>query len=116
MKEITEGDVSVQESHVEPEVTNDKEIDQLEGSLQKLWEKARRLSDILLRLKEENESLRRRLEEVEQKEHRLTSELKGREQEILKLQSNGSGMFTHEEKEALVNKIRDLIAKLNARL
>jgi septal ring factor EnvC (AmiA/AmiB activator) len=114
--EITEGDVLVQESHVEPEVTNDKEIDQVESSLQKLWEKARRLSDILLRLNEENQSLRRRLEEVELKERRLTGELEGREQEILKLQSNGTGMFTHEEKEALVNKIRDLISKLNARL
>ena len=106
----------MQDSHVEPEVTNDKEIEQVESSLQKLWEKARRLSDILLSLKEENQSLRQRLEEVEQKESRLTSELEGREKEILKLQSNGSGMFTHEEKEALVNRIRDLISKLNARL
>ena len=114
--EITEGDFLVQESHVEPEVTNDKEIDQVGTSLQKLWEKARRLSEILLRLNEENQSLRRRLAEVELKENRLTGELKGREQEILKLQSNGTGMFTHEEKEALVNKIRDLISKLNARL
>jgi len=116
MEEITEGDISVQESHVEPEVTNEKGIDQVESSLQKLWEKARRLSDIQLSLKEENQSLRRRLEEVEQKERRLTGELEGREQEILRLQANGSGMFTHEEKEALVNKIRDLISKLNARL
>lgn len=115
-EEIKEGDVLVQESHVEPEVTTDKEIGQVESSLQKLWEKARRLSEILLHLKEENQSLRRRLDEVELKERRLTGELEGREQEILKLQSNGTGMFTHEEKEALVNKIRDLIAKLNARL
>lgn len=116
MQEITEGDVSVQESHAEPEVTNEKEIDQLEASLQKLWEKSRRLSEILLQLKEENQSLRQRLADVEQKERRLTGELEGREKEILKLQSNGTGMFTHEEKEALVGKIRDLIAKLNSRL
>lgn len=115
-QEITEGDVSVQESHAESEVTNDREIDQLEASLQKLWEKSRRLSEILLHLKEENQSLRRRLEDVEQKERRLAGELEGREKEILELQSNGTGMFTHEEKEALVGKIRDLIAKLNARL
>lgn len=106
----------MQESHVEPEVTNEREIDQLEASLQKLWEKARRLSDVLQRLKEENQSLRRRLDESDQKERRLAGELAGREAEILKLQSNGTGLFTHEEKEALVTKIRDLIAKLNARL
>ena len=101
---------------MDAEVTNGREIDQIESSLQKLWEKARRLSDVLLRLKEENQSLRRRLGELEEQERRMTKEMEGREQEILKLQSNGTGMFTNEEKEALATKIRELIAKLNARL
>lgn len=92
------------------------DIDQLEASLQKLWEKARKLSDILLRMKGENESLRRRIEELESKERQLTTDLHGKEQECLKLQSNGSGMFTHEEKEAIANKIKELIAKINSRL
>ena len=91
-------------------------MDQLESSLQKLWEKARRLSDILLRMKDENESLRRRIEEHEARERQLKAELHGKEQECLKLQSNGTGMFTHEEKEALAIKIRELIAKINSRL
>jgi hypothetical protein len=60
--------------------------------------------------------LRRRLGELEEHERRMTREMEGREQEILKLQSNGTGMFTHEEKEALATKIRELIAKLSARL
>jgi len=111
-----EGDHRLSESHVESDVTNGREVDQVESSLQKLWEKARRLSDVLLRLKEENQSLRRRLEESEKRERDLSDALKDREQEMLKLQSNGSGMFTHEEKEALTGKIRELIAKLNARL
>jgi predicted nucleic acid-binding Zn-ribbon protein len=106
----------VSESHVESDVTKGREIDHVESSLQKLWEKARRLSEFLLRLKEENQALRRRLDDLERRERQLTEELKSREQEMLKLQSNGSGMFTHEEKEALAGKIRELIAKLNARL
>jgi len=101
---------------VDTELTNQPELDQLESSLQKLWEKARRLSDILLRMKEENESLRRRIQELEAREEQLVTELKGKEQECLKLQSNGTGMFTHEEKEALAGKIRDLIEKIDSRL
>jgi predicted nucleic acid-binding Zn-ribbon protein len=98
------------------EVTNGGEKDQLEASFQKLWQKARQLSDILLRLKSENESLRRRVEELEGKEEHLSKELQGAEQNLLQHQSNGTSMFTHEEKEALVLKIRELIAKINSRL
>lgn len=98
------------------EVTNEGEKDQLESSLRKLWQKARQLSDILLRLKSENESLRRRVEELEGKEQKLSKELQGAEQNLLQHQSNGTSMFTHEEKEALVQKIRELIAKINSRL
>ena len=104
------------ESHAEFEVTNEGEKDQLESSLQKLWQKARLLSDILLRLKTENESLRRRVEELEGREQQLTKKLQGTERELLQHQSNGTSMFTHEEKEAFVQKIRELIAKINSRL
>lgn len=101
---------------METEVTGGRATDQVESSLQKLWEKARRLSEALLRVQKENQALRRRVEELETMEKRLANELRGREQELLKLQSNGSGMFTHEEKEALASKIKELIAKINARL
>lgn len=111
-----EGDHRLSESHAGPDVTIGGEVDQIQTSLQKLWEKARRLSEFLLRLREENQSLRRRLEDMEKREQELVHELKGREQEMQRLQSNGTGIFTHEEKEALVGRIRDLIAKLNARL
>ena len=104
------------ESHAEPEVTEGAEKDRLESSLQKLWLKARRLSEILLNLKNENESLRRRVEELEGKEQQLSKKLQGTEQELLQCQSNGTSMFTHEEKEAFVQKIRELITKINSRL
>jgi len=104
------------ESQADIDVTNGGEKGQLEASLQKLWEKARALSDILLRLKNDNESLRRRVEEMEQRELTMSKELQGKDQELLKHQSNGSSMFTHEEKEAVVQKIKDLIEKINSRL
>lgn len=113
---IMEGDHRLSESHAGSEVTLGGEVDQIQTSLQKLWEKARRLSEFLLRLREENQSLRRRLEDLERRERELVTELKGREQEMQRLQSNGTGIFTHEEKEALAGRLRDLIAKLNARL
>ena len=97
-------------------MTNGGEKDQLESSLQKLWQKARQLSDILLRLKSENESLRRRVENLEGKEQQLSKKLQGAEQNLQQHQSNGTSMFTHEEKEAFAQKIRELIAKINSRL
>lgn len=104
------------ESQADIGVTNEGEKGQLETSLQKLWEKAKKLSDILIRLKDDNESLRRRVEELEQREMTLSKALQGKEQELMKHQSNGSGMFTHEEKEAVVEKIKDLIEKISSRL
>jgi len=104
------------ESHAEFEVTNGGEKDQLESSLQKLWQKARQLSDILLRLKNENESLRRRVEELEGREQHMMKKLQGTERELQQHQSNGTSMFTHEEKEAFAQKIRELITKINSRL
>ena len=106
----------MQELQVEPDITGGRDVQHMEASLQKLWEKAKQLSELLLRLKEENKVLRRRVEELERKEQQTARDLNGKEQELLRLQSNGSGVFTHEEKEALVLRIKDLIAKINARL
>ncbi len=105
-----------QELQVEPDIISGRDAQQIESSLQKLWERARNLSDLLLRLKEENKTLRRRVEELERKEQQIAKDLTGKEKELLRLQSNGSGLYTHEEKEALVLKIKDLIAKINAHL
>jgi predicted nucleic acid-binding Zn-ribbon protein len=92
-------------------------------SLEKLWEKARRVSDLVLRLKEENQELRSRVSALEQAEAQWKSTLLMREQEVerlrsevAKLQSNGSQLFSQEEKEALKQRIKDLIVKINARL
>ena len=111
------------ETHVESDVVSDMDLNTLEVSLEKLWEKARRVSDLLLRFKEENQSLRGRVSELERLETQLRADLKSREQElqrlgseINRLESSGSQLVSENEKEALKAKIQELISKINSRL
>ncbi len=111
------------EIHEEPVVVTEHELHTLEASLEKLWEKARRVSEVLLRLQGENKDLRIRLREHEMQAAQLKDDLRTREHdlermrsELLGLQSNGSQAFSREEKEELQQKIKELIAKINARV
>ncbi len=118
-----------------------KDLRQIEESLQSLWEKARLVSDLLLRLKAENKELQSRLsglelkerhyieelrqgkQELELKERRWTDEIRQREQEIEEVrvqlvhaQSNGSSLFSKEESEVIKSRLKELIIKINSRL
>lgn len=108
---------------MEPEVTNRSDIRTLELTLQRLWEKARRISEIIISLKEENKALRGRVEDFERVEQQLKGQLQERERELERIrvelgrmQSNGNEFFSKEEKEALKVRIKELIAKINSRL
>ena len=111
------------DQHVEAEVISGKEIKTLESSLEALWEKARRVSESLVQLKESNASLQKKVEDLETLERGLKQELVGKErelerlrQEALRIQSNGSNILTKEEKEALKARIKDLIIRINSHL
>lgn len=111
------------EQQVEPETANRTDVRTLEVSLQKLWEKARTISELLINLKQENKALRGRVGDLEEIENHLKSQIQERERELErvrielgKLQSNGNEVFSKEEKEALKVRIKDLIAKINSRL
>jgi septal ring factor EnvC (AmiA/AmiB activator) len=100
-----------------------KDIKTLETSLEALWDKARRVSEVLVQLKETNGVLQRKVEDFEVVEQNLKQELAAKErelerlrQEALRLQSNGSNILTKEEKEALKARIKDLIGKINSHL
>ena len=100
-----------------------KDIKTLETSLDALWDKARRVSEVLVQLKETNGVLQRKIEDFEVVEQNLKQELAAKErelerlrQEALRLQSNGSNILTKEEKEALKARIKDLIGKINSHL
>lgn len=115
--------LSVFDSHIVTEVTSGKDRSNLEALLQSLWEKARRVSELVLRLKRENESLKKHVDEIQQGQEDLRAELNLKQQELqsikqqlLQLQSNGSEVFTKEEKEAFKARIKELIVKINSRL
>ncbi|HTY36870.1 MAG TPA: hypothetical protein VMH23_07150 [Bacteroidota bacterium] len=108
---------------MEAEVISGKDIRTIETSLEALWEKARRVSEVLVQLKETNGVLQRKVEDLESLEQNLKQELAEKDRELerlrqdaLRLQSNGSNILTKEEKEALKARIKDLIVKINSHL
>jgi predicted nucleic acid-binding Zn-ribbon protein len=111
------------EQLIDAETAEKKDLRQLEESLQSLWEKARLVSELLLRLKAENKELHSKLSGLELKEQRWAEELRRREQEIEEVreqlahaQSNGSSLFSKEESEVLKSRLKELIVKINSRL
>ena len=108
---------------MEAEVISGKDIKTIETSLEALWDKARRVSEVLVQLKETNGVLQKKVEDLESAEQNLKQELAAKERELerlrqdaLRLQSNGSNILTKEEKEALKARIKDLIGKINSHL
>ena len=111
------------EQLIDAETAEKKDLRQLEESLQSLWEKARHVSDLLLRLKTENKELQSRLSSLELKERRWTEEFQQREQEMKEMraqlvhaQSNESSLFSKEELEVLKLRLKELIVKINSRI
>ena len=111
------------DQQVEAEVMSGKEIKTLESSLEALWEKARRVSEALVQMRESNGELLRKVEDLESVGEGLKQELATKERELerlrqdaLRLQTNGSNILTKEEKEALKARIKDLIGKINSHL
>lgn len=107
----------------EAEVISGKDLKTLESSLEALWEKARRVSEVLVQLRETNAELQKRIQVLESSDEQLKDQLAVKEMELdqlrkeaLRLQSNGSNFLTKEEKEALKARIKDLIGKINSRL
>ena len=100
-----------------------KDIKSLETSLEALWDKARRVSEVIVQLKDSNVELRKKVQDLEGSQQRLKEDLVSKErelerlrQEALRLQSNGSNILTKEEKEALKARIKDLITKISSHL
>ena len=111
------------EQLIDAETAEKKDLRRLEDSLQSLWEKARLVSNLLLRLKTENKELQSKISSLELKERRWAEELRQREQEMEEVrtqltheQSNGNSLFSKEESEALKSRLKELIVKINSRL
>jgi hypothetical protein len=111
------------EQLIDIEITDKKDLKHLEDSLQILWEKARRVSDVILKLKTENKELQSRISGLELKERRSVEELRRCENdlnelrtELAKAQSNGSSLFSKEESEVIKSRLKELIIKINSRV
>ena len=111
------------EQLIDAEAAEKRDLKQLETSLQALWEKARLVSETLLRFKAENRELQNRITSLEVKERRWTEELQRRERDLEEVrkqlaqaQSNGKSLFSKEESEVLKTRLKELIIKINSRL
>jgi len=111
------------ELNFDTEAAKTRDLRHLEESLQKLWDKARLVSDTIMRLKEENKELKDRIASLEATEGRLSTEMRERERDLdhvraqlQHLQSNGSGLFSKHEQEELKSRLKELITKINSRL
>jgi predicted nucleic acid-binding Zn-ribbon protein len=104
------------------EMTDKKDLKHLEDALQILWDKARHVSDALLRLKAENKELQSRILSLELKERRSTEELQHQRDlneirmQLAQAQSNGSSLFSKEESEVIKSRLKELIVKINSRV
>jgi hypothetical protein len=117
------GTTSLPETQEETELAGKKELKNLAVAIQDLWSRARRVSDLLLQERAENARMKAKLVELEQSERNALSRLEQREHELSRLrleyaqlQTNGSSIYTKEEKEALQAKIKEMISKINSRL
>jgi predicted RNase H-like nuclease (RuvC/YqgF family) len=129
------------ELQTEIEIKPTIDASMLEASLGKLWERARLVSDLVMRLKEENKSLRdqtsrleletgelrsseqRLREQLDEISAQLRSQIESSQRELMQLkhelihaQTNGSEIFSKEEKEALRARMKELIVQINSRL
>ena len=108
----------------ESEVTVFKETNAVEETLKVMWEKARATAELISQLRDAKRFLDDRVAKLEQEMSSLKSDHQLKEQELKRLRveysqllsSKDNNVFTHEEKENLKDKIRELIAKINSHL
>ncbi|MFQ5797709.1 MAG: hypothetical protein ACE5H0_03330 [Bacteroidota bacterium] len=107
----------------EREVETSKGSHTLESALDSLWEKARHASEVIIGLREDKRVLQERVAELEAEVANVKEGLGAKAEEIKKLRedfsllkSYNNDTFSKEEKEALKNKIQDLIHKINSHL
>ena len=95
----------------------------LESALNRIWEKARRASEVIVRLRDDNRALQKRVAELEAELANVKEGFGAKSEEINKLskefsllESSNNDAFSREEKEELKNKIQELIHKINSHL
>ena len=95
----------------------------IDASLKTLWEKARHAADAIAKLREENRELQVRVEELNRQLHRVQQDLARKDQiishqssELAGIASKRPALFDDGERELLAEKVKDLLAKIDAYL
>jgi chromosome segregation ATPase len=95
----------------------------VESSLKVLWEKARRAAALIGELRAERQTLKTRVEELEHVLQQLQQEMTKKENQLKKLiaekeavDPKSVALFANGEREALAEKVKNLLAKIDAYL
>ena len=114
--------MSQHEHRAEIGTVNDPVV--IEDALKAMWDKVRAAGELIDELKKSKSLLADRVSVLEKEVSSLRSGLASREQELKRLQvdhnqlmnTRSNNAFSQEEKEILMNRIRDLITKINSHL
>jgi predicted nucleic acid-binding Zn-ribbon protein len=100
------------------------EQENIEIEIKRLWDKIRKASEVIFMLRDEIQTIKNQNSELQQKYEDLKTTMGSKEQEYARIRAEytrlgsniGGETFSPQEKEALKNRILELIAKINSHL
>jgi chromosome segregation ATPase len=96
------------------------DVRSVENALKALWDRVRRASDLIQQLREERQALLSQIEQLRAEVKHVQNELLRKEQILGSLPPAGEGgagrAFGNGEREALAQKVKDLLARIDAYL
>ena len=96
------------------------DIRSIENGFRSIWERARRAAELITQLREEKRDLQGEVNKLSAELRQLREELGRKEQLLKKISSEPpparAGIIANGERDALVTKVKDLLAKLEAHL
>lgn len=113
----------MEQNPVNNQITSIGDTKSLEEGLQMLWERVRLAGEAVIRLKDERESLRAHIADLEEQSRKLQAELRKKDDQLRalsaaqqQLQERGTGFLSNGEREAMETRLRDLLSRLEAYL
>jgi len=119
-REQGENEGSVEPSNVDTGSRSDLEL--LESSLRGLWEKVKRAGELIGALREENRSLKGRVDQLEGELRQVQAELQRKDLALKESQAGavaakaGAAHFADGEREALLLRAKDLLSRIESYL
>jgi predicted nucleic acid-binding Zn-ribbon protein len=110
---------SVDQQLAETNIPKPVEENSIEGALKTLWEKTRRAGEAIARLREEKMLMQTRVGELEREVMKLRKEISQKEELVAQVKaaqfasSNDGSSFTHSQRLELINRVKELLAKID---